>query len=191
MRVVWPIAVLSGFLPLLYLFLFHPPWPLLAGFLVVDDPPGPVDVLITPAGDSERDLYAAELYRKGLAPKIIMSGCGREAARMAKRAVHAGVEEKDIVIEPAAESTYENALFSRQIVLREDFKSAIVVTSPYHMRRSKLVFGRVFRGTGVKLIYCPTTGSGFNADGQCKSETDRRIVKREYIKLIYYWLRYW
>jgi len=173
----------------MFVIISYPPWPLLAKLLVVDDRPEKVDVLIVLAGDSERDLYAVQLYKLGLAPKIIMSGCG--GGQMAKRAVNTGVRERDILIDDKSENTYQNAVYSRDIVVAQNFKSAIVVTSPYHMRRTKLVFGRVFRKTGVKLLYCSTKDSGFNVDGQCKSDIDRQIVRREYIKLIYYWFKYW
>jgi len=189
--VVCNIALLFGILLVVCFFIALPPWPLLAQWLVVNNRPEPADVIITLSGDSERDLYAAELYRKGMAPKIIMTGCGSEAARMAKRAVRAGVPEKDVLLEQKAESTYENAVFSKEIVLREKWESAIVVSSSYHMRRSKLVFERVFKNTGVRLIYCAATDSGFNTDGRCTSDNDRKIVKREYLKLFYYWFRYW
>ncbi|OPX84738.1 MAG: hypothetical protein A4E53_03795 [Pelotomaculum sp. PtaB.Bin104] len=182
-----------GFLFVLMIFviLTHPPWPLLAKLLVVDDRPEAVDVLITLGGDSERELYAAELYRLGLASKIIMSGYRSAAGKMATRAIQAGVQEQDIFIEGKSESTYDNAVNSKKIIIEQNFKSAIVVSSPYHMRRSRLVFERVFRNTGVKLLYSSTKDSGFNVDGQCKSEVDRHIVQREYIKLAYYWFRYW
>jgi len=182
---------LFGFSLVLFGALYRPPWPLLARLLVVDDRPGKVDVLIVPGGDAERELHAAELYRRGLASKIIMSGCGSSARQMARRAGGAGVDERDIIIEEKAESTYQNALYSRDIVLKQGFKSAIVISSPYHMRRVKLAFERVFRKTGVKLLYSSTKNSGFNTDGRCESEIDRRIVRREYLKLVYYWLRYW
>lgn len=169
----------------------HPPWSLMAKLLVVDERPEKVDVLIALSGDSERELYAAQLYRSGLAPKIIMSGCGSWSRQMAERAVRAGVKAQDIILEEKSENTYQNAVYSRDIVLTHNFKSAIIVTSPYHARRTRLIFGRVFRNTGVKLLYCSTSDSGFNVDGQCKRESDRRIVQREYLKLIYYWFRYW
>ncbi|HOV80660.1 MAG TPA: YdcF family protein [Bacillota bacterium] len=168
-----------------------PPWPLLAAFLAAGDRPEKADVIITLGGDSERELYAADLYLAGLAPGIIMSGCGASAWQMAKRAAGRGVVEKDILIEDKSENTYQNAVYTREIVLAHNFRSAIVVTSPYHMRRTRLVFGRVFRKTGVKLIYCSARDSGFNADGRCRGVTDRQIVRREYVKLVYYWFRYW
>jgi len=173
------------------LAVFATPWPLLAKLLVIDHTPEKVDVLIALGGGSERERYAAELYRLGFAPGIIMSGCGKAARHMAKEAIRLGVKEQDIIIEEKSRSTYENALYSRDILSAQNFKSAIVVTSPYHMRRTKLVFERVFKNTGVKLLYCSTRDSGFNADGWCRSEKDRQVVRREYIKLIYYWMRYW
>lgn len=188
---IWCVAILLCFLLGVIITLIYPPWSLLASLLVVQDRLTKVDVLVTLGGDSERELYAAELYRQGLAPKIIMSGCGSSASKMAKRAVKTGVNAGDVILEERAESTYENALYSKNIISAQDFKSAIIVSSPYHMRRTKLVFERVFKNTGVKLLYSPTKDSGFNVDGLCKSERDRAIVKREYIKLIYYWFRYW
>ncbi|MCG9969031.1 YdcF family protein [Pelotomaculum terephthalicicum JT] len=184
-------AIFYGLLLIVFIVLAYPPWPLMAKLLVVDERPEAVDVLIALSGDSERELYAAELYRLGLAPKIIMSGHRPGTQKMAIRAVNKGVKEQDIITEDKSENTYENAVYSKEVVLRQNFKSAIIITSPYHMRRTKLVFERIFRNTGVRLIYCPTRDSGFNVDGQCESETDRQIVRREYIKLIYYWFRYW
>ncbi|BAF59279.1 MAG: YdcF family protein [Pelotomaculum sp.] len=148
-------------------------------------------MIIALGGDSERELYAAELYRRGLAPRIIMSGCGSAAKQMAMKAAAAGVGEQDIIVENKSGSTYQNALYTKDIVLSRGFKSAIVVTSPYHMRRARLVFERVFRNTGVKLFYCAAKNSGFNADGRCSSKADRQITLREWIKLVYYWFRYW
>lgn len=185
------IAFLSGvFIMMLGAFLANP-WPILARMLVVNEAPEHVDVLITLGGDSDRELYAAELYNLGIAPKVIMSGGGSAADKMAEKAIKKGVRERDIIVERNSKSTYDNAVNSREIVLRENFKSAIVISSPYHMRRSKMVFNRVFKKTGVKLIYCSTSDSGFNVGGQCNSKNDRRIVKREYTKLVYYWFRYW
>lgn len=186
----WCIAILSSVI-FVMLATITPPWPLLAKLLVIDHTPEKVDVLITLGGGAERERYAAELYRLGFARGIIMSGCGNAARQMAKEAIRLGVKEQDIIIEEKARNTYENALYSRDIMSAQNLKSAIVVTSPYHMRRTKLVFGRVFKNTGMKLLYCSTKDSGFNADGQCRSGKDRQVVRREYIKLIYYWMRYW
>lgn len=166
-------------------------WPLLARLLLVNDRLEEADVVVALAGGSERAVHAAELYLDGRAPRMIMSGCGSSALKMAKLATNRGVDPGDIIIEDKAESTYENALFSREIMLAENFRSAIIVTSPYHTRRTKLVFDRVFRNTDIELFYSAAPGSGFNVDGRCSGDNDRRLVRREYMKLVYYWFRYW
>lgn len=176
---------------LILVLITFPPWESMAKWLDINNRPEKVDVLITLGGDSERELYAAELYRFGFATKVIMTGYGSSVVVMANRAVQAGVPAQDIIMEDKSVSTYENAVYSKEIVLKQNYKSAIVVSSPYHMRRTKLVFGRVFRNTGVKLLYCSTMDSGFNVDGKCTGDHDRQLVKREYIKLLYYWFRYW
>lgn len=186
----WWVALLGVSL-MAFFIMIKPPWLLLAGLLVVEDPLEPADVLIVLGGDSGRELHAAELYRQGLAPKVIMTGCGGAAGQMASRAVRAGVREKDILIESKSKSTYDNAVFSRDIVMQNSFKSAIVVSSPYHMRRSKLVFERVFKNTGVKLLYSSAKGSKFNPGSGHLSDNDLRLTQKEYLKLIYYWFRYW
>jgi len=166
-------------------------WPYLARFLLVDEDLKQSDVIVALGGGSERAVYAAELYQGGWAPGIIMTGCGSSANKMAQLASGKGVDPGDIFIESKAESTYENAVYSREIILMEGCRSAIIVTSPYHTRRTKLIFDRVFKDTGVKLLYSAAPGSGFNLDGRCYTPNDRRLVRREYMKLVYYWFRYW
>lgn len=194
LKKAYVLSLLLAFILLLllsFVLIVYPPWPLLARLLVIDDRLEKADVIIVLSGDSEREAYAAELYRRGLAPKIIISSCGSAASQLAKRTVNQGVNEQDIIIDDNSDSTYDNSVNSKNLVLARKFKSAIVVTSPYHMRRTKLIFERVFRNTGVKLLYSSTKDSGFNVDGQCKSEVDRQLVRREYLKLVYYWFRYW
>lgn len=187
----WFFACLSVIVLVAVVFLMKFPWSVLGKFLVVHDAPEPADVIVVLGGNHERELYAAELYRQGLAPRIIMTGCGPFAGQMAQIAVEAGVDNKDIIVESKSESTYDNARYSRDIVLEHHFNTAIVVSSPYHMRRSKLVFERVFNRSGVKLLYCPAKKPNFDADNQSISKEDRRRIGREYVKIVYYWLRYW
>lgn len=188
---VWMIFIILFLLVVFIITFTQFPWPYLARLLLVNDRLEEADVVVALAGGSERAVHAAELYQDGLAPRMIMSGCGSSALQMAKLATDRGVDQGDIIIEGEAESTYENALFSREIMLAENFRSAIIVTSPYHTRRTKLVFGRVFKNTGIELFYSAAPGSGFNVDGRCSGEHDRRLVRREYLKLVYYWIRYW
>ena len=58
-----------------------------------------------------------------------------------------GIPRDALLTENKATSTYENALYSKEIILENEIKSALVVTSNYHMRRTRLAFERVFHDT--------------------------------------------
>jgi uncharacterized SAM-binding protein YcdF (DUF218 family) len=163
---------------------------LLYNYLIISEQPQARDAIIVLSGSSERDIYAAELYNLGFSRKIIVSGISPSAGIMAERAVKEGVKREDIIMEQKALSTYQNAIFTREIMLDNGFQSAIVVSSPFHMRRSKMVYERVYKNTGIRLTYCAVP-PGLSTDTQRPPAIFRRSVIVEYVKLIYYWFRYW
>lgn len=92
-----------------------------------------------------RVSHAVDLYEAKYAPKIIMSGGFdkedkvSEAETMKKIALEKGVPSKDIILEKAATSTYQNFTYSKQILNKNNLKSIIIVTEPFHMARASLV----------------------------------------------------
>ncbi len=79
-----------------------------------------------------------ELYKEGIAPKIIMSGDhGQrrydEVNAMKKYAIEQGVPSEDIFMDHAGFSTYESIYRERDVF---EVKKAIIVTQKYHMYRS-------------------------------------------------------
>lgn len=95
---------------------------------------------------------ALELYREGLAPRIITTGRG-EAAVMKKYAVGKGVSAGKILAEGASRDTIGNALFVRKKFLEpEKWRRLAVVTSLFHLPRSRLVFRKVL-GSGYRVKF--------------------------------------
>jgi uncharacterized SAM-binding protein YcdF (DUF218 family) len=92
-----------------------------------------------------RVAHAVDLYEKGIASKIIMSGGDdtedgvNEAETMKKIAVEKGVDGADIVLEKKATSTYENFRLSKKILEEIGSQSVIIVTEPFHIARASLV----------------------------------------------------
>jgi uncharacterized SAM-binding protein YcdF (DUF218 family) len=89
----------------------------------------------------ERIGKAAELYREGAAPLILCTGGAvrntqTEADVMARELVRLGVPEDRILRETAARSTWENLLFSRGILRERGLRTAVLVTSRWHLRRA-------------------------------------------------------
>lgn len=120
----------------------------------------PADVAILLGGDlevwEERLEAALEVYRRGLAPKMVVTGAVKrhlpegdavEAIALTERLVKAGVPESAILIEPEALTTQENMIYaSLQIYRRltwEKARKIIIITSQTHMRRS-LALAREF-----------------------------------------------
>ncbi len=106
------------------------------------------DVIVAiSGGDTQaRTLEAVDLYKQGLAPKILFSGAALDplspsnALVMQKAALDAGVPEVDILIEEKSKNTAQNALRSQGILDSTKYKTIILVTSPYHQRRAYLEF---------------------------------------------------
>lgn len=94
---------------------------------------------------AERVKQGVKLYTSDYADTLIMAG-GKdnedgsiEAEVMKNIATEQGVIPEDIVLEPNSTSTYENLLYSKQLMDAHRLRSAIIVTAPYHVARATLV----------------------------------------------------
>lgn len=114
-------------------------------FLAVEDPLHRADAIIAISGDGqERVRAASELLRRGLGRWLILSGGpggGSGSARqLLDYAYEVGVPDDRILVDDGATSTTGNARGSADLMRRKGLRSAILVTSPYHMRRSAVIF---------------------------------------------------
>ncbi|MEW6668279.1 MAG: YdcF family protein [Thermodesulfobacteriota bacterium] len=195
---------------LVYLLLSHYHAPVLtwAGrYLVVEDTPSESDLIVCMAGGNvERGLATAELYGRGLAPRIFVAReeppDGLELARskgvkypetidlMVMLLEALGVPRSAILLgEKPSNSTLEEARIVRELVKRQGYSSLILITSPTHTRRVLLSFRKVFEGEEVRLQVVPTPYSDFRPENWWKNRKYARVVILEYQKLIYYVLK--
>lgn len=193
----WVTAV-TFLLLLIFLYISHDLWlPFFGNFLVVRDELKKSDVIIVLGTHTKgaRVDWAAKLYKRGLAKKIIMCGYqvgwrSSTADIMKRHALALGIPEEAIILDYGWENhgTWDNAINSLSIVKENNFKSAIVVTSNYHTRRSRLAFNKVFRGTDVRILISPCPGGSFTPGEWWKSRELIKSVFLEYTKLLYYFL---
>lgn len=92
----------------------------------------------------ERVLEGVREYKAGVAPHIIMTGGPAhnhfvEAHTMAQFAASQGVPVTDILEEPQAQNTIQNIYYSAGIMHQHNWRSAEVVSSPYHLGRTSLI----------------------------------------------------
>jgi uncharacterized SAM-binding protein YcdF (DUF218 family) len=120
---------------------------------IIDDAAGKADALIVLSDDNfyaDRATRAAELLREGKATLIVASGRRlRPNAGIAELMEHDLIERgvpKDKIVRLAhdADSTREEAEAVLRVAKERKWQSVIVVTSNYHTRRARYIFGRVF-----------------------------------------------
>ena len=139
---------------------------------------------------ADRVPKAVELYRAGLARKIVVSGApvwdtpyGRlsEADAMAACAISLGVPEEDIIRDNLATTTVENMICGALAIGRAmkftHAKKLLLVTSWYHMQRAKRIADR-FLPPHFQCICCPAPGF-IGPDDDWKSDPDkqRRVIR--------------
>lgn len=108
----------------------------------------------------DRLLYGVKLYKDGAAPYILLTG-GRikwygndssEAEDMATLMEIMGVSRENLLLESRSLTTYENAVYTKEILDRRNIKKIILVTSAAHMPRSVAIFKK----QGIDAIPAPT-----------------------------------
>ncbi|HEY3175484.1 MAG TPA: YdcF family protein [Candidatus Polarisedimenticolia bacterium] len=175
----------------LLLLLFE--WPGLRGataWLCAGEPPVASDLLVVLAGGSgERLATALEVYRAGLAPAILITDGFGFADKDMRYLNERGVPARSLMapLRPAT-STYEDALTIRQVVLRENLKSILVVTSPYHCRRARLILKRVVGSLGVRITVTPSVTLYMDLGHWWRSRQGWITVPGEFPKLLWAWV---
>ena len=153
--------------------------------LTVDSGETKADVLVLLGGGDERPARAAELFKQGAAPKILVSGSGD--CRSHERSLEKdGVPAAAIILECDSKTTRENAEFSIPLLRQMGARRVIIVTSWYHSRRALHCFEHY--APDIKFYSRPSYFGYARKDW--KSHGIGKYVKSEYWKLIGYWVRY-
>lgn len=103
------------------------------------------------AAPTTRVGFGLRLYQAGNAPVILLSGGGGGALRMAGTLRREGVPASALRTETRSGSTHQNALYSAQILKREDKQRILLVTSAMDMPRAIASFRR----QGLTVIPAP------------------------------------
>jgi len=156
------------------------------------------DAIIILGGEmnGERTRKGAELYRDGVAPKVMLSDGTKMSWRttaiqeMYDLAMLEGVPAEDLLREEKSRSTYENALYTKELMQSLGYHSAVVVTSDWHAKRSRFIFEKVYKGSGIELSYCGTPDDRSDFEGWWKDGEKQQVVLSEWAKTLVYWARY-
>lgn len=180
----------------------HSYWlPLVGRFLIVADSLQPADAIVPLGGEAakERLAGAALLYQEGYAPSFVIVnvhmtvvGIREEYEALARReAIWQGVDAEDIWVAPGrVSSTVDEAWAVRALAETKGWHSVIVVTSPYHTRRTRLIFREVLQETDIRVDVQPLAGHWYEADSWWRSGRGLQTTWTEYLKLGVFLLGY-
>lgn len=148
----------------------------------------------------ERCLYAAWLYRNWRPLPVLASGGTNDsntppyAIEMREALRLEGVPDSMIWSEEQSHSTYQNALYSAQILKKKGIHKIVLVTDAYHMLRAE----KCFRKQGLEVV---PAACDYRAYGNRTYVHDllpnwepiawNEDSLHEGVGLIWYWLRRW
>ena len=168
-------------------------------FLINTNSPAHGDAILVLGGegsDFPRTQEAIRLYQAGYAPVVIFSGGTMLGAGLAcsstqlslEAAQQLGFPASAVLLAPEAQSTYDEAVNLRQLSRQHGWRSLILVTDPFHTRRTSRIFHTLL--PDVTLYTVPTPNPRYDTVRWWQSEEGLLAVFSEVIKMGFYWAKY-
>jgi len=172
-------------------------------WLRTSDAPVPADMVVVLAGTPERAFYAADIYRQGYAPMVFVSRPMKENGQTmlndlgiatpsseeiySQVLMRKGVPAANIQVFGAGSlSTLEEA-----IALRDEIRGKqpriLIVTSPFHVRRSSIIFHNILKDQVKELRVLGDPYEPFPTKWWTNQDAARNVML-EGMKLVFYQL---
>ena len=136
-------------------------------------------------GDPPRDFLKA--------PYLYVSGMGHQAdwavfARQIRRGVLQVIRPENVILEHESANTEENAIWLARYARNQGWSRILLMTSSYHMKRSRLVIQKVLYSMGIQLQIetLSVYQDPFEAGEWRSGVNSFRVTLFEYLKGIYY-----
>jgi uncharacterized SAM-binding protein YcdF (DUF218 family) len=178
----------------------------MSSYLNNSDEPEKVEALIVLGGSpTDRGERAAELYHDGICMENLYCTGGYivSALQAFKIDVHESGLSKNVMLENGvpeelitelqnSTSTYEEALEILSLARRKEWKKIGVVTSEYHIRRTRWTFEEVFESqdASIEVLFFASDSERYKADAWWTHEESFLLTFSEYMKLFYYLMSY-
>lgn len=195
--------ILAGFFVLLaalgaYAFIH------LGTFLAREDPLGKGDAIFVLAGTQmNRPLEGADLYLEGYAPRLVLSREYLESAfaiierrgaplssqveRSREVLLTLGVPATALILPDRLHgNTAEEAITLRELAAANRWRTVLVVSSKFHLRRAGLAMRRELSGTGVQVIMRGSRYDNAKLETWWRQRSDIRDVVSELPKFAAY-----
>jgi hypothetical protein len=171
-------------------------------YLVRTDKPVKSDVIVLLVGSkfTPRKEEVFKLIEDGYARRLVIPAYGRvsDAALFSNQSTQTNPKPDPSLIKGRIvklshypkyfEDTHIEILEAKKMMDKAGFKSAIFVSSPYHMRRISIIATKVFREKGYQLIFVPSRYEQYSGALWFLKKRDLKLVTGEYSKIIWFML---
>ena len=201
----------KGFVVLISLALFvlvafalaRPAMTAVASLLDVGSEPARADLIFLLGGDIHtRPSKAAELYRRGVAPKVLLArAIDSEATKLgalpnetdaaARLLQILGVPDSAVVVlrpPVGVSSTTAEAVELRKYLLQNPASRVLVVTSSYHTRRARWQIKRQLYGIPTEVSMVAVYDPRFDESNWWRTEPGIIVYTEEYLKFVHNWI---
>jgi uncharacterized SAM-binding protein YcdF (DUF218 family) len=172
-------------------------------FLVADDPDYTSEYYAVLGGNSaERGMAAAWIGHQQPKAKFITTGGNRpsqlaaigintyEAALTREKIIQGGIGSSRIFTLNEGTSSKEEADLLLHYCQQNKIHQLTIVSGQYHLRRLRMTYEPLFAGTGTQIKFFGAIEKDFDPDHWWESESGLIYTNNEYIKILYYWLKY-
>lgn len=149
------------------------------------------DAIVVLTGGAGRVEEGLRLFREGRGGYLILSGVEETSSLGAifpGRDLKGTVDTSRIILDIESRRTIDNAFNVKKIVDNKGFKSLILVTSNYHMKRASTILRKTINGE-VKLYRDPVRGPNFKDEEWWGNLKSLKLVTSEFFK--YLWFHIW
>ena len=123
------------------------------------------DAIVVLTGSQNRISEGAKLLMSGYGKKLLVSGVGPKVSLNELKALNnKHILPDNIILGNIATSTLTNAREAKLFMQINKFESLILVTSDYHMLRSKLIFTDML--PNIDIFYYPVVSKAFSENDE-------------------------
>jgi len=159
---------------------------------------GDIIVVLGGSDGPKRVEGALELYHNGYAKGILLTGFHRANEQNsnlyghweAKILIDGGVPAKALLFDDQSKNSYEEARSTALLMKSRQWKRALVISDPPHLRRLAMVWGPACAQFGLEYRLIATEPPTWNASGWWRNKVWAKFVGMELLKISYYALAY-
>lgn len=156
------------------------------------------DIIVALGGGGiERVQSALQLYREGHAKRILITGLGGPEQRRnhylrweSKLLLDGGVPFEALLFDDQSRNSYDEANNTALLMKNHQWKTALVISDPPHLRRLVMVWGQACARHGLEYRLIATESPTWDASGWWRDKVWAKFVGMELLKLAYYAIGY-